>query len=184
MNPPDHDPTRSTFVSALAWSFIVLAALSVFFGVIQFAVVQIFVDQEALRAGMRTEHAVEKLPEAVRFIFSHVKLLATIMLAGSAAMLWVSVGLLKRREWARWGFIGLMLLAAAGHLAPLAGGAGLVTWATNLLSGAPDGVQQTVSGVARAAWLVFAGLNVLLAAVFAWLAWKLTRPEVRAEFRR
>lgn len=175
---------RSTFVTALAWSFIVLGVVSVAWGLVQFLVIQVFVDQEALRAGMRTEHSVEKLPEAVRFILSNIKLLATVMLVASAAMLWISIGLLQRRNWARWGFIALMVLAAAGHLAPLAGGAGMVTWATDLLSGAGGGVHQSVSGAARVAWLVFAVLNLLLAAVFAWIGWKLTRPEVRAEFRR
>lgn len=173
---------RSTFVTALAWSFIVLAALSVFSGFIQFLLVQIFVDQEALRAGMRTEHSMENLPETVRFVFSNVKLLTAAFLGLSVALLTASIGLLKRQNWARWLFIVFMVLGVVAHLAPLAGGPEILTWTAGLLTGTPEAMQERLQGFIGAAWLVFAFLSLLLAAVFAWIGWKLTRPEISAEF--
>lgn len=175
---------RSGFVTALAWSFIVLAALSVAWGLLQFAVIQVFVDQEALRAGMRTQHSMENLPATVRFAFSNIKLLAGLFLAFSGILLWISIGLLQRRNWARLVFIAFMGLAALGHVVPLFGGSELLAWSADLLAGAPESARQRMQGVIQAAWLAFAVLSVLLAAVFAWIGWKLTRPEIRVEFQR
>lgn len=182
--PESAPANRSTFVTALAWSFIVLAALSVLFGLIQFLLVQLFVDQEALRAGMRTEHSRNELPGAVRFTLANIRLLTTIVLGSSVLLLVAAIGLLGRRNWARWLFIGFMGLAAAGHLAPLAGGAGLLEWTAGLLAGAPGGVQASMQGFIQGAWLVFAFLSVALAAVFAWIIWKLMTPPISDEFRQ
>lgn len=183
-NPQDRPANRSTFVTALAWSFIVLAALSVLFGLIQFLLVQLFVDQEALRAGMRTEHSQTQLPGAIRFTLSNLRLLTAVVLLSSVMLLVAAIGLLRRRNWARWLFIGFMGLAAAGHLAPLAGGAGLLEWTAALLAGSPDGVQASLQGFIHGAWLVFVFLSVALAAVFAWIIWKLMRPPISDEFRQ
>lgn len=182
----DHNPPaeRSTFVTALAWSFIVLAALSVLYGLIQFLLVQLFVDQEALRAGMRTEHSIDELPATIRFTFSNLQLLAGAFLGLSALLLAASIGLLKRRNWARWVFVAFMVIGVVGHLAPLAGGTGLIEWSVGLLAGSPGELPGSVQGLIRAAWIVFAFLSVLLAAVFGWIGWRLTRPDVSAEFKR
>lgn len=179
-NPPIE---RSTFVTVLAWSFIVLAAVSVFFGLIQFLLVQFLVDQEALRAGMRTEHSANELPALVRFTFSNIRSLTAAFLGLSVLLLAASIGLLQRRDWARWLFIGFMALAVAGHLTPLAGGAGLLEWTAGLLAGAPGEMRVSMQGFIYGAWLVFAFLSVLLAAVFAWIIWKLVTPPVSDEFR-
>lgn len=185
MNQAGHserETGRSTFVTALAWSFIVLAGLSVFSGLVQFLLVQLVVDQEALRAGMRTEHSVENLPGTVRFLFSHIKVLAAGFLGLSVGLLAASIGLLRRRNWARWVFIVFMALAVVAHLAPLAGGGELLAWSAGLFTGSP-GAEATLQGFLYAVWLVFAFLSVVLAAVFAWIGWKLMMPPISDEFR-
>lgn len=181
---PEKPPVeRSTFVTVLGWSFTVLAALSVFFGLIQLLLVVILVDQEALRAGMRTEHSADELPALIRFTFAHLRSLTAVFLVLSVLLLAASVGLLQRRNWARWLFIGFMVLAVVSHLAPLAGGAGLVEWTAGLLAGAPGEMSESMQGFVHATWLVFAVLSVLLAAVFVWIIRKLMTPPVSDEFR-
>lgn len=174
----------SAFVTSVGVCFLILGIASVLLTGIQFLLVALFVDQEALRAGMQSQHNLESLPDSVRFLFSNLKLISALLLGGSLLLTAASIGLLKRREWARWLFVLFMALGVVGHLAPLFSGPVLLTSLMDLLAGSPEAVRAGARNVVQWGWYLFAILSVLLAALFGWIGWKLTRPEIKAEFRR
>lgn len=90
----------STFVTVVAWVFIVFSALGVLMTTAQNVMLSLMpAFTESADAG---------------FLERHVRILFVIPWALSASMLVASAGLLKRREWARKIFIGLLSLGVCG----------------------------------------------------------------------
>lgn len=97
--------------------------------------------------------------------------------AASGVLTLLAWGLLHRREWGRRGFIALLVLAALANFV-------LLAWLPEPASPPPgfdDPLLARLQLAVRVAlWLV----ALTVAAVHGWIAWKLTRPAIRAEFGR
>ncbi|MFT4247259.1 MAG: hypothetical protein QM581_04350 [Pseudomonas sp.] len=126
------------------------------------------------------------LPPAITWLETHLAALSLAGIALSALLAVVAWGLLRRREWARYAFIAGLVLAALANFAGL-------PLLDPLFAGLMDGIappdldpaqlQAATHTLQQAAfWACLAGA-VLIAAVHGWIAWKLCRPEIRAEFR-
>ena len=183
MDPSGSTVPRSSFVTSLAWTFIVLAGLTTLIAVVQNLMIgMMFPAPEQFEGAMRQSHGSQAVPPFVIFMFRHFRLLFASFLAVSALMLVASVGLLKRRNWARLVFIGLLVLGVVWNVA----GAFLPYFVLPSFpqppATAPPELQANfkvmtniVMGITVVVALVFAGL-------FAWLARRLMSAEVRREF--
>lgn len=99
---------RSLFVTAIAWVFIVLAALTTLSALLQNAAVASLMPE--LR--IATEH----LPLVTGLLIGYLPWVVGMALVMALAMLASAVGLLMRLEWARRSFIVLVAIAIVANL--------------------------------------------------------------------
>lgn len=177
------DQPQSTFVTVLAWIAIVLSGFSTLISILQ----NIMLHTVFRRAGF--DQAVQAppppgTPPVVAFMLGHFQLFFLAFLLVSVLALISSIGLLKRRNWARLCFIGLMVLAVAWQLGGLALQFSMFPSMQQQFTaagarGTPD-MQPFVIAIAAIGALFALGLGVL----FGWIAKRLLSPAIAAEFRR
>lgn len=169
---------RSTFVTAVAWVFIALSGFSTVISILQNILVRTVFNAPEVKQAMQAPPA-DAPPFAV-FMLNHLEQFFLAFLLVSVATLVSSIGLLRRRNWARRVFIGLMLLAMAWQLG------GLVLQFAMFSStqaqfanapGAPD-MRAFFAAMAVVGVLFALGFSVL----FGWIARRLMSAQVAAEF--
>lgn len=177
-------PARGGFVTAMAAVSLGLGALGVAGNGLQL-LLAVSLPPAGLTAGLLPPDA--PVPAAVAWLDAHLAALSLAGIVLSALLAGISWGLLRRREWARRAFIAGLVLAALANFAclplldPLF--AGLLDSVAppdldpSQLQAMTRTLQQTMF------WSCLAGAG-LVAAVHGGIAWKLCRPEIRAEFAR
>ena len=101
-------PPRSSFVTVVAWIFIVLSGFSTLIGALQNLMIR-SMPFDQLNSALQDSTAAQ-LPAPARVIFSHFQLFFLVTFLLSLLMLISSIGLLRRHNWARLAFIGLLVL--------------------------------------------------------------------------
>ena len=175
---------RSTFVTVVAWIFIALSGFGALIGVLQNIMVQTIFRSEEFGQAMQTTPGQPDLPPFVSFMFENFQWFFLVALLANVVMLVISIGLLKRRNWARLCFIGLMILSILWQVAGLAIQATMFSFAHDQFAaaqaqGAPDMTLFFV--VMGVVCVVFA---LAFGALFGWIAWKLASKPIAAEFGR
>ncbi|MBO9717250.1 MAG: hypothetical protein J7507_10685 [Pseudoxanthomonas sp.] len=172
------------FVTPLARISLVLAALGAAWALAQMVAVLLVPDAAVARLASGPD-----LP-GLAWTLQHRHALSLAMLLLALLFLAASWGLLRRREWARWTFIVLLLAGAAANFAGLAligpfFDAIVGIYPAQLLD-TPDGRQFVAQmHFNRQATLVTSLAGALaLAGLHGWIAWKLCTAAVRAEFIR
>lgn len=171
---------RSRFVTVLAWVFIVISGFGTLIGLLQNLMLHfVFADL----AGQLPVQAADSAPAWERFFAAHFRGFFALVCAAMALTLAASIGLLRRRNWARLAFIGIMLFGIAWNLL----GLGLqIAMFDSLGDTFGDGAPPEFGAQFRA----MQGMMIAIAAImtlgfctlFGFVAWKLTRPAIRAEF--
>lgn len=172
---------RSTFVTVLAWIFIVLSGFATLVTLVQSVMVfAMFQAPEFSDAMAKANHAPNAPPFAA-FFTRYFFVFFVFFFLVSAATLASSLGLLWRRNWARIVFIVLMAFAIFWNVAGLVISGVIMWW----MPGIPTGVH---AAAATFAWMIGAMMviNVVIAlgfcALFFWIIRRLSSPEIRAEF--
>ena len=172
---------RSTFVTVVAWIFIALSGLGTMISILQNIMIQ------TMFKGPEMEKALQAppppgAPPFATFMAGHFQLIFFSFLIVSAFMLASSIGLLKRKNWARLLFVGLMVLGIVWNLG------GLVLQFTMFSSmqdsfanapGAPN-MKPFMIGMAVVGVIFALGFSGL----FGWIAKRLLSPAVAAEFKQ
>lgn len=173
----------SGFVTALARISLVLAALGLAWALAQMFMALLMPDAAVLRIA-----AQPGVPPGLVWMLERRHVLSLALLLFSLLCLAVAWGLLKRREWARLAFIGLLVAGAALNFAGLALIGpffdGLLGMFPAPMLDTPDG-QQLVAQMRFNRQATFASSlagAVVFAALHGWIAWKLCTAAVRAEF--
>ena len=173
---------RSMFVSATAWSLIVLGVL----GVVLAGLVWVLA---ALLATIGIEQVYDEnplfglFPPALQWMMRHLGLVAALLFGTSVAALPLGVALNRRREWARVASVWTCWMLAVLHVVA-------VPWQWRQLAAWRDAVDFTMpvfvrEQIASMYWPLQSSsalTTLALAGAFAWTAWRLARPSVRAEF--
>ncbi|MFC4727243.1 hypothetical protein [Coralloluteibacterium thermophilus] len=170
---------RSTFVTVVAWIFIVLAGIGTLITALQNVMLLVIVNTGEMEAALQA--APPDMPPAFAWMFRYFHLFFVAYFLMAAATLTAAIGLLLRRNWARRMFIAMMVLGIVWNIG------GLVLQMVMLSSmraefgtmppDAPD--MQVVFTV----FMVFgAGLVLAICGVFGWIARRLMSPAIVAEF--
>lgn len=170
---------RSRFVTSIAWVFIVLSGVAALSALVRHAGLAALPEQIALAGAPLPQ------PLLTGWLLSG---LPKVLAAGgvmSVAMLAAAIGLLLRLEWARRGFIVLLVLAIAANLLGL--------WLQQALmrSLVDATLQQAVltpqvadvfGGFVVAARSMAVLLTLGGCGLLGWIAWRLSQPPIRQEF--
>lgn len=178
---PIHERNLSTFVNVVAWIFTVMSSLGAFANLLQSIMWHLLVVPSDTLSSMPPE----QVPPLAETLFQNMGYVSGAMLVFMLASAAISFNLYQRREWARKSFIGLMLL---GILFQLAG----AIWAYVIVyhymapldapNIAPE-VKQMFDQTRHMMLIISAVFALVLSSLFGWIAWKLQRPSIRAEFR-
>ena len=184
MTQPQPSPTaavtESTFITVIAWIFIIGGAIAVFISISSFFIVG--PTQEAL---FRDTAFTALPPGGTKFLIGHtLELIALAMLTLSVVTLVSSVGLLRRRNWARLLLIAMLGIGAVYLIANLF----LQPWLESRLP--LPSVQNPQDRAFQEQWQstvhtmrVSRGiLSVAVAALLAWVIARLSSRRIRAEF--
>lgn len=176
---------RSTFVTVVAWVFIVLSGFATVISILQnILVFTVFRDAEINQA-MRA-NAAGSMPAAAAFMAEHFHLFFLAFLLVSTFTLASSIGLLKRRNWARLSFVGIMVLGILWNLGGLVLQFLMFSSMEEPFSAGGPHPGLRASPFSMTLLVGMAVVNVLLAVglsvLFGWIAKRLLAPAVREEF--
>jgi len=179
-------PPRSSFVTVVAWIFIVLSAFSTLIGALQNLMIR-SMPFDQLNSALQDSTAAQ-LPAPARVMFSHFQLFFLVTFLLSLLMLISSIGLLRRHNWARLAFIGLLVLG----IIYLLGGLFLQqsfmsSFNRSFSAAAPQ--DSLFRANARQFESLFTAMRVFMivfslgiAGVFGWIVARLASAKVRTEF--
>jgi hypothetical protein len=171
----------SGFVTMLAWAFIGLAGLGMLTSILQNVMITLFLPAEIEMALSAAKEAAP-VPETALFLFENLRLIFGSFLVISTATFVAAVGLLRRKNWARHLFIGIMILGVFWNLGGLWLQAKVFSSFLPLVEDAPSEFQDLF----RTMTAVITGFSVFMAfafsAFFGWIIRKLLSESVRAEF--
>jgi cytochrome bd-type quinol oxidase subunit 2 len=178
MTEPNKVYPRSTFVNAVAWVFIALAGFATLIAILQ----NIMISMMAPQGSMRGIENAKEIPVFAKFMFSHPQIIFGTFLAVSAGTFISAIGLLKRKNWARIVFIGLMGLGILWNIA----GAVLPFIMFSSMPPMPAHVSDETRNnfeLIKNIMMVFSILmTILFACLFGWIIKRLISPEIKQEF--
>ena len=173
---------RSSFVTSLAWTFIVLAGFGTAISLLQNVMVNFVLPTGEIRGAMREVYGPQALPPFASFMFGHLRLFAAFSLVVSASMLVSAIGLLKRRNWARMIFIGLMVLGVVWNLAGLFIPYFMASSFPPVPKTAPHEFQDSFRLMTHIMVGVTTVIAIVFAVLFAWAAKRLMSVNIKREF--
>src|SRR5262249_20832615 len=106
--PPTSE--RSAFVTAVAWVFIALSGFATLISILQNVMIYTLFPLDQMHAAMAQARQQHDIPALSLFMFEHIRELFAVVLVVTLATLIISIGLLRRHNWARILFICLLVL--------------------------------------------------------------------------
>jgi hypothetical protein len=174
-------PPRSTFVTVLAWIFIVLSGMATFVSLLQNIMVALLFRPEMMMEAAKDFPKHEGPAALASFMIMNFRLFLLLFLVLSALTLASAIGLLLRRNWGRMLFVALMVIGMAWNIVAL----GLMF----LFFGAMADLPSRGAADAQAFHVFFlfgATINVLFVVgftvLFGWIVKRLLSPDIRREF--
>jgi hypothetical protein len=179
---PAESSPRSTFVTVVAWIALAWSALATLgaLGSLLFLAVTPTATVNAVVNRVTQDSSFQLLPAPYQFMAHHVHLVALVKSVWWAAVLVASIGMLRRKEWARRAFVAVLgieiVLVILGTLLGQSIGMKL---AAQLAARSPSG--QVPPGMGSG--LALGGLfGVAIVAILVWLLLRFRSDRVRAEF--
>ena len=175
-------PARSTFITVLAWLFIIGAGFATIVGIMQAAAMTFLMPSDEFWTSDQIPRGIENFPPAARFLFSKMQLFVVAFWLLSLVALVAGVGLLRRKNWARIILVVLFLIGIVWNLGGLWIQYQMVDFMRQPPPHAPaDFARQMEVGILImriGSYVVAIGTS----AVFAWLIHRLLSSPIKAEF--
>lgn len=178
---------KTSFVTVIAWVFIALATMILMTSVIQFIVVA-FLNFGATQSGDVYSLVVTELKKGLKdsntlelalVAFRYAWVIVTVIFLYAITLLWTSIGLLKRREWARKTMIVLLAIAIFYELSDLA-------WQFYVMNSTMAPLMKEMPGLGGGIMAIILGIITIMVlafcALFVWVIIKLRSERIRQEF--
>jgi len=174
-------PVRSTFVNVVAWIFIVFCGFATLISILQNIMVHTVFKNFGIEQSIEQGTRPADIPFIARMLFNHFDLIIFTFLILSATCLFVAISLLKRKNWARIVFIGLMCLGIVYTLGGLVLQFIMLRSMDEFTGGAPPPPDvQNMFAIMKIAFVIIAlGISALLGYIIK----KLFSKEIKAEFQ-
>lgn len=174
-------PQRSSFVTVLAWIFIVISGYMTLGGIFQNIMLARFLPQMGLEAALATHSAADVgLPSFFAFMFRYFQLIAAVTLVVAVATLAASIGLLKRENWARRFFIALMTVGIVWNVVMVILQQVMISQMAGF--GAPADFRAQLQFMRVAVFVVSLIMAIAMSVLFWWIIRKLRSAPIVAEF--
>lgn len=174
--------TRSSFVTTLAWVFIVLSGVATLMAIAQNVMINNMFPSDQMEAAMHAAHGKQDIPPIVEFMTSHFRLFFGAFLALSAVTLVSSIALLKRKNWARLIFICLMGLGIVWNIGGLFFQHAMFTSMPSPPTTASPDFQEQFNSMAQIMMILSTIMAIGFSTLFAWIIKRLTSQSIRKEF--
>ena len=175
--------TPSAFVTTVAWIFIVLAGFTTLISVLQNVMINFAFPLNEMRSATADTGKGPPTPWFVKMMIENIRLFFFFFLVVCTLTLVSSIGLLKRKNWARVTFIAMMSLGIVWNLGGMMMPLFMMDSFSSMPSDAPsdfgnqfDIMTKVMIGVSVVIGITFSGL-------FAWIIKRLISPEIRREFK-
>ena len=169
---------RSGFVTGVAWIFIGLSGFATLIAVLQNIMISLMFPGDVAREAGNAKD----MPAFARFMFSHPQLIFGSFLVVSASTLVASIGLLRRSNWARLLFIGIMGLGILWNIAGMILPFIMYSSMSPMPSHTPADIRDNFE-LMRKVMTAFAVLMALaFTGLFGWIMKRLMSPGMKREF--
>ena len=176
------DQRHSNFIATLAWIFIVMVGLVTLISMFHNILASLVFPFNEMHTATVKAGQIKAVPWFAQFMLEYFRFLFAMFLLVSAATLVIAIGLLKRKNWARVAFIGLMGFGIFWNVIRIAlPFLMFFTLASAMGTASVDfGYQFDIVQKIMIAFsvLVAVGASVL----FGWIAKRLASAEVKREF--
>ena len=166
----------SSFVTALAWTSILVSAFGTFSSFVQLVLAKVLFTDEIVQQ-LSAIAADDPVAQAMAEWIPRLPMLSFLGFVAMVISLVASIGLLKRIEWARKVFIALLVLGIASNI-------GVFFLQERMMALVTVGGDASVDGLLRTTRILTGVLTVMLSVLLGWLAKRLMAPAIVAEFRR
>jgi hypothetical protein len=179
-------PTRSMFVSVVAWIYIALDGFGAFIALIQNILINTVFPFDQMSEGLAQAEARSaiQLPSFFFWMFDHLRPFLLLFLVFTLIKLVSAIGLLYRRNWARLVFIGLLVFGIVGSFAGIALQQYMLS--SMLTMPPPRNAPADFEAAMRGMMIVFRVFGAVLAigfsVLYGWMIKKLMSPPIVAEF--
>jgi hypothetical protein len=172
---------RSLFVSATAWSLIVLGVFGILLALVV-GVLWLMLLSSGQGEVFATMPVFALFPPAVQWLLQHLGATALVLLVTSIAALPLGVALNQRREWARAASVWICVVLALLHLAVVPWQwIEIAAWYEALKAEMPWFARDGLESIYWSTQVSSAVFTTVFALALAWTAWRLARPDIRAE---
>lgn len=177
-------PVRSTFVTVVAWIFIILSGFASLISLLQnIMLFSLFRTPEIAQAMQAPP------PPGTPAIFAHLTTLMpwifVFFLVMSLLTFASSIGLLLRRNWARLVFIGALVVGILWNVGGMVMQFTVFRMISEQFAAAPDMPEAASMRTTFIVMIIFGGIVALaFCALFGWIIKRLTSAGIVAEFKR
>ena len=171
---------KSTFVTVTAWLFIIFGGFSTLISLLQNIMVHFMFPREEMNEAFNQPQVNEQVPILVEFMFRNINIFLFVFFLLTAFTFIASIALLKRKNWARIYFIGILALGILWNF----GGVVMQQFMFSSMAELPLDAGgppefQTAMTVMRIGTIVFA---LAVCALLAWMIKKFSSANIKAEF--
>jgi magnesium-transporting ATPase (P-type) len=170
-------PQRSTFVTVLAWIFIVMAGIGTFISILQNIMLYKMFPREEMNKAMQQPDLVDQMPTFAQFMFSHIELFFLAFLIVVTVTFISAIALLKRKNWARIVFIVIMSLGIMWNIFGVI--MQYIMFSSLPTEIIPPPEFESMMTIMKIASLIMATAFCVL---FGWIIKKLSSAKIKAEF--
>lgn len=169
--------TRSTFVTVVAWVFIVLSWFVSLIAILQNVMVHLMFAHDDFAEQLKNSPAADNMSAFEYFMLTSMEWVVAGFLVAALISLVSAVGLLKRRNWARRAFIVVLSLGVLANLASV------VLMVAMANSAAPHNLPANFATMQLVIQVVNGAIAVAIVGLFGWLIRRLMSEKIKAEFR-
>jgi hypothetical protein len=166
----------------IAWVFIIFSGFSTLIGILQNIMIQTMFSSAEMNQAFAMANQDENMPFFAQFMARYFRWIFLAILLLSATTLVSAIGLLKRMNWARLLFVGIMGLGIVWNIVGFALQLTMFHSMSPALEGAPTDVQTNFQAM-YIVIVVFGGIMAIgFSVLFGWIIKRLMSQSINREF--
>jgi len=174
----EHQKQRSSFINVFAWISIVFSGFGILIGIMQNVMMQSMMKDANFEQALNQN---ENLPPLMKFMFENFELLVMVSLLITIVLFIASIGLLKRKNWARLFFIVFLMV---GIIWTVVMGVMQFSFMDSMMtaSTSSQNLPSDFQNMQNTMQIVMGIMIVAIVALYTYLIKRLSSDEIKKEF--